>query len=107
MAAALMGKAAYARYRDVGKSAVSNWIKRGQIVLVDGKVDVGASDALLGSIVDPGLGRDAKGAGPTFAAEKPERKPSSGRVAKADTPGASNATAANSAAQQLAEELLR
>ncbi len=54
-----MSKAAYARHRGVGKSAVSNWVKRGQIVLKDGKVDVAASDAKLGHEVDPGRGRPA------------------------------------------------
>ena len=53
MSAELMTKAAYARHRGVGKSAVSNYIKRGQIVLVGTKVDVAKSDAKLDAEVDP------------------------------------------------------
>ena len=50
----LMSKAQFARHRGVGRSAVSNWITRGQLVIVDGKVDVAASEALLDASVDPG-----------------------------------------------------
>lgn len=58
MTASTMSKAAYARHRGVGKSAVSNWVKREQIVLTrDGQVDVPASDAKLGMQVDPVRGR--------------------------------------------------
>ena len=53
----LMSKAQFARHRGVGRSAVSNWITRGQLAIVDGKVDVAASEALLDASVDPGRGR--------------------------------------------------
>lgn len=90
---ALMTKAAYARYRGVGKSAVTNWITREQIVLEGTKVDVAKSDAKLGSVVDPGRGRD------------PSPKPA---VVKTASCGKTTAhpTVADSAQAQLAEERL-
>lgn len=92
----LLSKAAYARHRGVGRSAVSNWVKRGQIVLKGSKVDVAASDAKLGAMVDPVRGRDAKGA-------KPPDK--SGSTPTQSEPAASS-TVADSAQAQLAEERL-
>jgi len=53
----LMLQKDYAAYRGVGKSAVSMWKKRGQLVMRDGKVDVAASDKKLGEMVDPHQGR--------------------------------------------------
>lgn len=66
MTAATMSKSAYAKHRGVGKSAVSNWLRRDQIVLTeDGQVDVAKSDAKLGQQVDPVRGRPVTGAVPT------------------------------------------
>ena len=93
--AELMSKAAYARHRGVGKSAVSNWVKRGQIVLVGTKVDVAASDAKLGMLVDPGRGRDATGGEPLID-----------RDAAGDQNTVKSSTVADSAQAQLAEERL-
>lgn len=65
MTASTMSKAAYAKHRGVGKSAVSNWVKRDQIVLTrDGQVDVAASDEKLGRQVDPVRGRPGTADGP-------------------------------------------
>lgn len=97
MTSELMSKAAYARHRGVGKSAVSNWVTREQIVIVDGKVDVKASDALLDASVDPGRGRPT-----TAPAPRPASKRSAKPAAKApDT--APNAVAAERA-QALQEQ---
>lgn len=88
----LISKAAYARHRGVGKSAVSNWIARDQIVLKDGKVDVAASDAKLGAMVDPASGRD------------PVPRPATNKTSSAKAK--STAGVADSAQAQLAEERL-
>lgn len=83
MTAATMSKAAYAKHRGVGKSAVSNWVKRGQIVLTDsGAVDVTASDALLDREVDPGRGRPATA--PAAERVKPAEPPTVEQSAPAD-----------------------
>lgn len=54
---ALMTQVEYARHRNVGKSAVSNWKTRQQIVMDGRKVDVAKSDAMLGEMIDPMRGR--------------------------------------------------
>lgn len=60
--AATMTKAAFARHRGVGRNAVSNWIKRDQIVVTpDGKVHVAASEEKLARLVDPNGGRPPTG----------------------------------------------
>ena len=92
MTAELMTKAAYARHRGVGKSAVSNYVKRGQIVLVDGKVDVAKSDALLAEIVDPVKGR-------------PSTAPDPGSRKKAPAPTPTPDTAPNAVAAERIQAL--
>ena len=52
-----MTQVEYARHRGVGKSAVSNWKKSGWLVMNGRKVEVGKSDAVVDSHVDPGRGR--------------------------------------------------
>lgn len=70
MSQALMTKSEYARYRGVGKSAVSNWIKRDQLVMNGSQVDVAASDDRLGALVDSVAGRPATA---SMAASTPKR----------------------------------
>lgn len=100
MPAELITKAAYARHRGVGKSAVSNWVTRSQIVLVDGKVDVAASDAKLDATVDQASGRPktGKSAAPKRAPPKPATPKS--------TPQATNASVADDTQKSLTEERL-
>lgn len=103
MSAELMTKAAYARHRGVGKSAVSNYIKRGQIVLVGTKVDVAKSDAKLDAEVDPASGRDPT---PANAAKKASRaRPSAPDKHRDPAPEASGSVA-NEAVNELAQERL-
>lgn len=52
-------KAAYARRHGVSKPAVGKWAEKGWLVLVEGKVDVEASDANLGRYRDTTDGRAA------------------------------------------------
>lgn len=68
MTTRLMTQAEYARHRGVGKPAVSNWKKKGLLVLAedpaDGriKVDQVRTDAKLNANVDPMRGRPATAA---------------------------------------------
>lgn len=60
--ATLMSQAEYAAHRGVGKPAVSNWKKRGLLVLCEDAngrvmVDVARSDARINARVDPMRGR--------------------------------------------------
>lgn len=60
----LMSQADYARYRGVGRPAVSNWKKAGHLVLAEdagGRVmiDVARTDARINSRIDPMRGRPA------------------------------------------------
>ncbi|MBM3927382.1 MAG: hypothetical protein FJ335_02840, partial [Sphingomonadales bacterium] len=63
----LMTKGAYAVHRGVGKSAVSNWSRKGLLVLGECPtsgavmVDVGRTDARINSRVDPTRGRPTNG----------------------------------------------
>ena len=107
----LLTKAAYARHRGVGKSAVSNWINRDQIVLVDGKVDVAASDARLGAMVDAASGRDpapANAAKKSGGAAAERQRPEQGAraTARASNAKSGSDSVANSDAAQLAQERL-
>lgn len=52
----LMLKREYAAHRKVSPPMVSHWIKNGRIAIVDGKVDVEASDAMLAQSLDPARG---------------------------------------------------
>jgi hypothetical protein len=52
----LVSKGDYARHRGVSAAMVSHWTKAGRIVIVDGKVDVSASDAALAASRDPARG---------------------------------------------------
>jgi hypothetical protein len=66
MANSLLTLGEYAVHRNVGPSAVSNWKKRGLIVMADDgtgrlKVDVARSDAKVNAVIDPSRGRPSKG----------------------------------------------
>ena len=104
--AALISKAAYARHRGVGKSAVSNWIKRGQIVLVGDKVDQAASDTRLAALVDPAGGRDAGGAQLAKAPPSRSKAPRSKAEKAAAGPEPGSVSVADETAASLAEERL-
>ena len=52
----LMAKKEYAGHRKVTPAMVSHWTKAGRIVIVDGRVDVAASDAMLAASLDPARG---------------------------------------------------
>ena len=66
--AVLMSQAEYAAHRGVGKPAVSNWKKRGLLVLAEDPatgrtmVDVARSDAKINGRVDPMRGRPSAAA---------------------------------------------
>jgi hypothetical protein len=49
-------QAEYARHRDVSRAMISKLHKQQRLVLVDGKVDVQASDAMLAQSLDPSRG---------------------------------------------------
>jgi hypothetical protein len=49
----LMTKAAYARYKGVSRQTVYDWITRGELVLVSGKIDASASERKATSFVAP------------------------------------------------------
>lgn len=117
MPAALMTKAAYARHRGVGKSAVSNWVTRNQIVIVNGKVDVANSDAKLDATVDQATGRPKTGKQAAQKQVKPKQATSQRRAPRAATsakrtPKASplkpdaNASVADDTQRSLTEERL-
>lgn len=69
-----MSKAEFASHRGVGKSAVSNWAAKGLLVMVDGKVDAAATDAVLAQKLDMGRGRPRGG-------ELPLAKPATAEAA--------------------------
>jgi hypothetical protein len=52
----LLTQAQYARHRGVTRAMVSKYGKSDRLVIVDGKVDVVASDALLAGSLDPARG---------------------------------------------------
>lgn len=52
----LVSKSEYARMKGVSPPAVTYWARDGRIVVVDGKVDVEASDALLAKTGHPSHG---------------------------------------------------
>lgn len=55
--ATLVSKAEYARMRGVTGAMVTYWVRKGTAVIVDGKVDVAATDALVAGGTDPTRGR--------------------------------------------------
>ncbi|WP_010184767.1 hypothetical protein [Sphingomonas sp. PAMC 26605] len=73
----LMTKGDFARHRGVGKSAVSNWAKKGLLVMGECptsgalKVDVERTEARINTRIDPMRGRPSAGApsAPTPASE--------------------------------------
>lgn len=79
----LMTQSDYAAYRGVGRSAVSNWKKAGNLVFAEGAdgrpmVDVVRSDARINARIDPMRGRPAAAATPVvdqpvLAAVGPDR----------------------------------
>lgn len=64
-AAGIGTKAAYARHRGVGKSAVSNWLREGKLVapavLPDGRVDFALADQMLAEALNPATSRKPGG----------------------------------------------
>jgi len=104
MPAELISKAAYARHRGVGKSAVSNWVKGDKIVIVDGKVDVAASDRKLDALVDQASGRDPA----PKNASKRVGKPNTGRAGKPaeNAPAEARGSVANDSVAELQQERL-
>lgn len=63
----LMSQADYARYRGVGRPAVSNWKRAGHLVLAEDQagrlmIDVMRTDARLNARIDPMRGRPASAA---------------------------------------------
>src|SRR5689334_10898994 len=52
----LLTQAAYARYRKVTRAMVGKYAKTGRLVIIDGKVDAIASDAILAESLDPSRG---------------------------------------------------
>ncbi|MGT3338726.1 hypothetical protein ACVSUB_16905 [Yersinia enterocolitica] len=40
----LMSKSAYAKYKGVSRQTVYDWIEKGEVVVIDGKIDVGATE---------------------------------------------------------------
>lgn len=52
----IVTKSEYARHRDVHPALITRWSKAGRIKIVDGKVDVEASDAMLRESMDPARG---------------------------------------------------
>ena len=52
----LVTKSEYARHREVHPALITRWSKNGRIKIVDGKVDVEASDAMLKESMDPARG---------------------------------------------------
>ncbi len=58
----LITQAAYAELRGVSRQAINNLVKRGKLVLVDGKIDLAVADALLRDRVNPARSKTAAGA---------------------------------------------
>lgn len=54
--AELLSKSEYAKHRGVSPAMVTHWTRDERIVIIDGKVDVGASDAALSATLDPARG---------------------------------------------------
>lgn len=52
----LVSKSDYARHRQVTPAMVTHWAKSARLVLVDGRVDLVATDALLAATLDPTRG---------------------------------------------------
>jgi DNA transposition AAA+ family ATPase len=73
--AAFCSQAEYARRHGVSKQAVSKWIARGWVVLVDGKVDIAKSDAALAKFRDKSDGRAERGSQPKKVNRKPVDAP--------------------------------
>ncbi|MGI4849357.1 MAG: hypothetical protein ACRYGK_14630 [Janthinobacterium lividum] len=57
----IVSQAEYARIRGVSKKTVTQWKQEGKLVMVDGSVDVDASDAYLSKYRTAGLKGNAKG----------------------------------------------
>lgn len=80
--ARFVSKSAYARHRDVSPQMVGQWAKANRIKIVEGRVDVIESDAMLARSLDPArggkggksrrAGHEAAPAGPAKGSEKPE-----------------------------------
>lgn len=88
----LISKAEYARYRGVSGAMVSKWTTRGQIAIVDGKVDRDVSDTMLAATRDPARGGkngksdgDFAGAAPVEPAAKPPVTPGGDTYARVRT----------------------
>jgi hypothetical protein len=52
----IVTKAEYARHRGVSKAMITRYVKHSRIAIIDGKVDVAASDAMLAKSISPALG---------------------------------------------------
>lgn len=69
----VVSKSEYARHRGVSPAMVTHWSKSARLVLVDGKVDLVATDALLAATLDPTRG--GKGGRPAAQREASKAKP--------------------------------
>jgi hypothetical protein len=72
----LVLKSEYAKHRGVNNGLVSRWTKAGRIAIVDGLVDVEASDAMLAASLDPTRG--GRGGRPSARTQVPTTTPAPG-----------------------------
>lgn len=99
----LVLKSEYARHRGVTPAQVTHWLNAGRIRIVDGKVDLGASDAMLAATLDPVRG--GRGGSRAVAGERAAPKNASIQQVPPEASAASAAVIADKTASTALKQL--